>query len=249
MRDDRRRDQRSVADIAERISELDSTRPTVVYCASGVRSSIAASLLRTKGFTDVADISAASTPGAPRRRRPPERCAPSSRRRSGSSSACRSAPSAGGGSILADTALVYAAGQDPKAATTSSLFLVGAAALVGMVTHHRAGRVRVGIGVVFGLTGIGGSLLGSAINRQLDPNVLLLGFSGLVLVAAWRMLVGCPYLHQGRRRARASIHRASRRWCICRDSDASRRRTSRAGPRCRICGRVFAGCSVSVAAS
>ena len=98
----------------------------------------------------------------------------------------------GGGSILAVPALVYAAGQDPKAATTSSLFLVGAAALVGMVTHHRAGRVRVGTGVVFGLTGIGGSLLGSAINRRLDPNVLLLGFSGLVLVAAWRMLVGCP---------------------------------------------------------
>lgn len=98
----------------------------------------------------------------------------------------------GGGSILAVPALVYVAGQDPKAATTSSLFLVGSAALVGMVTHHRAGRVRVGTGVVFGLTGIGGSLVGSAINRQLDPDLLLLGFSGLVLVAAWRMLVGCP---------------------------------------------------------
>lgn len=98
----------------------------------------------------------------------------------------------GGGSILAVPALVYAAGQDPKAATTSSLFLVGSAALVGMVTHHRAGRVRVGTGVVFGLTGIGGSLVGSAINRHLDPDLLLLGFSGLVLVAAWRMLVGCP---------------------------------------------------------
>jgi uncharacterized membrane protein YfcA len=98
----------------------------------------------------------------------------------------------GGGSILAVPALVYAAGQDPKAATTSSLFLVGAAALVGMVTHDRAGRVRVGTGVVFGLTGIGGSLAGSAINRRLDPDLLLLGFSVLVLVAAWRMLVGCP---------------------------------------------------------
>ena len=29
-------------------------------------------------------------------------------------------------------------------------------------------------------------------NRRLDPNVLLLGFSVLVLIAAWRMLVGCP---------------------------------------------------------
>jgi uncharacterized membrane protein YfcA len=98
----------------------------------------------------------------------------------------------GGGSILAVPALVYAAGQDPKSATTSSLFLVGAAALVGMLRHWRAGRVRVGTGVVFGLIGIGGSLIGSALNRQMDPNLLLLGFSGLVLIAAWRMLVGCP---------------------------------------------------------
>jgi glyoxylase-like metal-dependent hydrolase (beta-lactamase superfamily II)/rhodanese-related sulfurtransferase len=42
--------------LMERIGELDPTRPTVVYCASGVRSSIAASLLRTKGFADVVDI-------------------------------------------------------------------------------------------------------------------------------------------------------------------------------------------------
>jgi uncharacterized membrane protein YfcA len=98
----------------------------------------------------------------------------------------------GGGSILAVPALVYAAGQDPKAATTSSLFLVGSASVVGMVTHWRAGRVRVATGVVFGLTGVGGSLAGSALNKQLDANVLLLGFSGLVLIAAWRMLVGCP---------------------------------------------------------
>ena len=98
----------------------------------------------------------------------------------------------GGGSILAVPALVYAAGQSPRGATATSLVLVGIAALVGMAAHWRAGRVRVGTGVVFGLTGIGGSIAGSALNGGLDPNVLLLGFSGLVLVAAWRMLVGCP---------------------------------------------------------
>jgi uncharacterized membrane protein YfcA len=98
----------------------------------------------------------------------------------------------GGGSILAVPALVYAAGQDPKAATTTSLLLVGMAALVGMATHWQAGRVRVGIGIMFGLTGIGGSLVGSAVNRHIDPNVLLLMFSGLILVASHRMLVGCP---------------------------------------------------------
>lgn len=98
----------------------------------------------------------------------------------------------GGGSILAVPALVYAAGQDPKAATATSLLLVGSAALVGMGTHWRAGRVRVGTGIIFGLTGIAGSLSGSALNHHIDPDVLLLGFAGLVCVAAWRMLTGCP---------------------------------------------------------
>ena len=97
-----------------------------------------------------------------------------------------------GGSILAVPVLVYVAGQEPSAATTTSLFVVGVAALFGMVDHLRAGRVRVGVGVVIGLTGIGGSLLGSAINRSLDGDVLLLAFGGLVVVAAWRMLTGCP---------------------------------------------------------
>jgi uncharacterized protein len=98
----------------------------------------------------------------------------------------------GGGSILAVPALVYGAGQGPKAATATSLLLVGTAALVGMGAHHRAGRVRVGTGVMFGVAGIGGSLAGSALNRGIDPNLLLLGFSLLILVAAWRMVTGCP---------------------------------------------------------
>jgi len=98
----------------------------------------------------------------------------------------------GGGSILAVPVLVFAAGQDPRSATTTSLILVGSAAAVGMATHWRAGRVRVGIGVTFGLVGVGGSLTGSAVNEHLDPDVLLLAFSVLVLVAAWRMLTGCP---------------------------------------------------------
>jgi uncharacterized membrane protein YfcA len=98
----------------------------------------------------------------------------------------------GGGSILAVPALVYAAGQDPREATASSLVLVGGAALIGMAGHWRAGRVRVGTGLVLGLSGIVGSVAGSALNRRLDPDALLLGFSALALLAAWRMLVGCP---------------------------------------------------------
>ena len=39
-----------------RVGELDAAKPTVVYCAGGYRSSVAASLLRHNGFTDVSDI-------------------------------------------------------------------------------------------------------------------------------------------------------------------------------------------------
>ncbi|HEX4905315.1 MAG TPA: sulfite exporter TauE/SafE family protein [Acidimicrobiales bacterium] len=98
----------------------------------------------------------------------------------------------GGGSILAVPALVYGAGQSPKAATASSLLLVGMASLIGLRPHLRAGRVRVGTGLAFGAAGIPGSVLGTAVNHRLDPDHLLVAFAGLVLLAAWRMLTGCP---------------------------------------------------------
>ncbi len=97
----------------------------------------------------------------------------------------------GGGSILAVPALVYAAGQTPKHATTTSLVLVAITAVIGILPHWRAGRVRFVPGAIFGLAGIGGSLLGSHWNKAIDANVLLLAFAGLMLVAAaamWRRL-------------------------------------------------------------
>lgn len=93
----------------------------------------------------------------------------------------------GGGSILAVPALVYAAGQDPKAATTTSLVLVTITALIGIIPHWRAGHVRLAAGAVFGLAGIGGSLVGSAWNEAVDADVLLFAFSMLMLVAAYAM--------------------------------------------------------------
>lgn len=45
-----------VGQLPARIGELDATKATVVYCAGGYRSSVAASLLRRHGFTDVSDI-------------------------------------------------------------------------------------------------------------------------------------------------------------------------------------------------
>lgn len=45
-----------VGQLPSRLSELDPAKPTVVYCAGGYRSSVAASLLRRNGFADVSDI-------------------------------------------------------------------------------------------------------------------------------------------------------------------------------------------------
>jgi len=98
----------------------------------------------------------------------------------------------GGGSILAVPVLVFVAGQTASAATTTSLVVVGIAALIGAHGHWRAGRVRVTQGMMFGFVGIAGSVAGSALNRRLDGDVLLLAFAGLIVVAAWRIVVGCP---------------------------------------------------------
>jgi len=45
-----------VAQLEKRMTELRSDVPTVVYCAGGYRSSIAASVLRANGFADVSDV-------------------------------------------------------------------------------------------------------------------------------------------------------------------------------------------------
>jgi glyoxylase-like metal-dependent hydrolase (beta-lactamase superfamily II)/rhodanese-related sulfurtransferase len=45
-----------LATVLDRHTELDPHAPTIVYCAGGYRSSIAASLLRAKGFERVADL-------------------------------------------------------------------------------------------------------------------------------------------------------------------------------------------------
>lgn len=45
-----------VGQLPDRVDELDPRRPTVVYCAGGYRSSVAASLLRQRGFADVSDL-------------------------------------------------------------------------------------------------------------------------------------------------------------------------------------------------
>lgn len=90
----------------------------------------------------------------------------------------------GGGSILAVPALVYLFGQDSQAATTGSLLIVGVTSLIGLIPHHRAGRVSPAKGLVFGVLGVAGSYLGSQLSTTVPQVVLLAGFSVLMLVVA-----------------------------------------------------------------
>lgn len=46
----------ALPELLGRIGELDPKAPTVVHCAGGYRSAIAASLLRSRGFVDVSDL-------------------------------------------------------------------------------------------------------------------------------------------------------------------------------------------------
>lgn len=94
----------------------------------------------------------------------------------------------GGGAILTVPALVYLLGQEPRTATTSSLLIVGVASLIALLPHARAGRIRVGPGLMFGALGTGGSFAGSLLASRVAPQVLLTAFTGLMLVVATLML-------------------------------------------------------------
>lgn len=95
----------------------------------------------------------------------------------------------GGGSILTVPALVYLLGEPARAATTESLVIVGVAAMAGTVAHARAGHVRWGSGLAFGLAGVAASFAGTAVNGRVDPNVLLLAFAALMVTAGVAMVV------------------------------------------------------------
>jgi uncharacterized protein len=94
----------------------------------------------------------------------------------------------GGGSILTVPVLVYLLHQPPHAATAGSLLIVGITAAAGMIAHHRAGRVRLGPGIAFGVLGVAGAYGGTRLSAGIRPDLLLSLFAALMLVAAAAML-------------------------------------------------------------
>jgi len=95
----------------------------------------------------------------------------------------------GGGAILTVPALVYLLHQTAQDATTSSVIIVGAAAVTGMIGYARSGHVRWKLGLVFGAAGIVTAYAGTALNRQVNQHDLLIGFAVVMLAAATAMLL------------------------------------------------------------
>ena len=89
----------------------------------------------------------------------------------------------GGGSILTVPVLVYVLGYDAKLAIAMSLPVVGAAALVGVASHWRAGNVRLQTAAIFGSVAMVGSYVGARGSVLLSGRAQLL-ILGTVMIAA-----------------------------------------------------------------
>ena len=94
----------------------------------------------------------------------------------------------GGGSILAVPALVYGAGQPLAAAVPTSLLVVGISAATAALPRLRARQIQWRIAAIVGGSGAAAAFAGAAVNRLLNPRIVLLGFAALMVAAGLRML-------------------------------------------------------------
>ena len=94
----------------------------------------------------------------------------------------------GGGSILTVPVFVYVLGFDPKLAIAMSFPVVGATSLVGAIGNWRAGNVRLGSALLFGVVAMAGAFGGARASRLLDGREQLL-ILGVVMAAAAVMML------------------------------------------------------------
>jgi len=78
----------------------------------------------------------------------------------------------GGGSILTVPALVYLLGQNPHAAVSASLVIVGLNAATGAWLHQRAGNVRLRAALLFGGAGLLAAFAGARLSTLLTGPLL-----------------------------------------------------------------------------
>ena len=103
-----------------------------------------------------------------------------------------------GGSIITTPLLVYVARVPPPSAIGMSLVIVGATSLVGAYLHMRRGNLAIKQCLLFALTGMVGSFLGSTGTHLLSRRVLMLVFSSIMLVAGCIMWRGVAALRKAK---------------------------------------------------
>lgn len=108
-----------------------------------------------------------------------------------------------GGSILTVPLLVYGLGLGVREAAGTSLLVVGLVALAGAWPQRR--RIRLRVGVVFGLAGALGAIPGAWLNHHVPPALVLAGFGATVLVVALRMTRPLPAPRDGTHAAAALV--------------------------------------------
>ncbi len=94
----------------------------------------------------------------------------------------------GGGSLLAVPLLVYVVGQDVREAQATSLVIVIVASIIALAAYAHGDQVRRRAGATFGLAAGLSALAGSALSQGLNPDVLLLAFTPLMLAGAYAMV-------------------------------------------------------------
>lgn len=95
----------------------------------------------------------------------------------------------GGGSIIAVPALVYGVGLSPAEAIPTSLLVVGVSSLAALIPRIR-GSVNWPVVALVGAAGIPSSWGGAAVGSRLDPDLLMLAFAAIMVIAGIRMLSG-----------------------------------------------------------
>ena len=95
----------------------------------------------------------------------------------------------GGGSVLAVPVLGYILGESVHQATTASLVVVTAGAVIGGLSHARDGRVCWRHAIAFIAAALPGVVAGTALGQALSGRALLAAFAVIMLAAAaatWR---------------------------------------------------------------
>lgn len=93
----------------------------------------------------------------------------------------------GGGGIFAVPLLVYGLSVAPREAIGISLASVGGTALLGAIPRWQQGLLELRTGIVFAMGGMLGAPLGTWLSTLMPDAVLLVLFSGLMLVVALQM--------------------------------------------------------------